>query len=96
MPVRIQRKRSKGYKMPPGAIYVGRNTRWGNPYRVTARQSPEDVVTLYRIYLRGLPAQKLRDMLEPLRGHDLACWCGEGEPCHADELLRLCAELDTS
>lgn len=24
-----------------------------------------------------------------LRGHDLACWCKEGEPCHADVLLEL-------
>jgi len=30
-PKRIQRKRTKGWKMPEGAIYVGRPTRWGNP-----------------------------------------------------------------
>jgi len=30
-PQRIQRKRSKGWKMPEGAIYVGRPSRWGNP-----------------------------------------------------------------
>jgi hypothetical protein len=36
MPQRIQRKRTKGFKLPPGAIYVGRPTRWGNPYRVGA------------------------------------------------------------
>ena len=29
---RIQRKRTKGWKMPAGAVYVGRPTRWGNPY----------------------------------------------------------------
>src|SRR5438128_309262 len=33
-PKRIQRQRIKGWQMPPGAIYVGRPTRWGNPYRV--------------------------------------------------------------
>lgn len=27
--------------------------------------------------------------LDQLRGHDLACWCKPGEPCHADVLLRL-------
>jgi hypothetical protein len=32
-PRRIQRKRTKGWKMPEGAIYVGRPTRWGNPFR---------------------------------------------------------------
>jgi hypothetical protein len=35
MPKRIQRRRTKGWRMPEGAIYVGRPTRWGNPYRVT-------------------------------------------------------------
>lgn len=34
VPRRIQRKRAKGWRMPAGAIYVGRPTRWGNPYRV--------------------------------------------------------------
>ena len=32
MPERIQRKRTKGWRMPEGAIYVGRPTKWGNPY----------------------------------------------------------------
>lgn len=30
MPQRIQRKRTKGWKMPEGAVYVGRPTKWGN------------------------------------------------------------------
>jgi hypothetical protein len=29
---RIQRRRSKGWRMPPNAIYVGRPSRWGNPF----------------------------------------------------------------
>lgn len=34
MPKRIQRKRTKGWKMPKGAVYVGRPTVWGNPFVV--------------------------------------------------------------
>lgn len=34
MPARIQRKRTKGWKAPAGAIYVGRGTRSGNPWVV--------------------------------------------------------------
>jgi hypothetical protein len=30
-PKRIQRKRTKGWKMPEGAVYVGRPTVFGNP-----------------------------------------------------------------
>ncbi len=31
-PIRIQRKRSKGYKTPPNTLYVGRPTKFGNPF----------------------------------------------------------------
>lgn len=34
MPERIQRRRVKGFVMPAEAIYVGRPTKWGNPWRV--------------------------------------------------------------
>lgn len=33
-PKRIQRKRSKGWKMPENTVYVGRPTAWGNPFYV--------------------------------------------------------------
>lgn len=32
-PHRIQRKRTKGWRMPKGAVYVGRPTPWGNLWR---------------------------------------------------------------
>ena len=37
-PRRIQRRRTKGWRAPAGAVYVGRPTRFGNPYRLI-RQS---------------------------------------------------------
>lgn len=33
-PKRIQRRRTAGWRMPEGAVYVGRGSEWGNPYRV--------------------------------------------------------------
>jgi hypothetical protein len=33
-PKRIQRRRTKGWQMPEDAIYVGRGSRWGNPWKV--------------------------------------------------------------
>ena len=32
MPKRIQRKREKGWRMPPNTVSVTRPGRWGNPY----------------------------------------------------------------
>lgn len=36
-PIRVQRKRSKGWRMPEGAVYVGRGSKWGNPFRLNDR-----------------------------------------------------------
>ncbi|WP_171108633.1 MULTISPECIES: DUF4326 domain-containing protein [unclassified Streptomyces] len=30
-PRRIQRRRTKGWRAPDGAVYVGRGSKWGNP-----------------------------------------------------------------
>lgn len=38
MPQRIQRSRAKGWRMPPGAIYVGRPSKWGNPFNFRASE----------------------------------------------------------
>jgi len=50
-PKRIQRQRIKGWRMPPDAIYVGRPTRWGNPFIVGAPYFVVDAAA----YRRGLP-----------------------------------------
>ncbi len=31
---RIQRKRTRNWRMPKNAVYVGRPSKWGNPFRV--------------------------------------------------------------
>lgn len=33
MPERIQRRRTKGWRMPENTVYVGRGSKWGNPWR---------------------------------------------------------------
>jgi hypothetical protein len=33
-PKRIQRQRTQGWRMPEGAVYVGRPTLWGNPFAI--------------------------------------------------------------
>ncbi|WP_046248098.1 DUF4326 domain-containing protein [Streptomyces sp. MBT28] len=34
MPKRVQRRRTKGWRAPEGTFYVGRGTRYGNPWTV--------------------------------------------------------------
>ncbi len=33
--LRIQRKRTRGFKMPIDSVYVGRGSKWGNPFKIT-------------------------------------------------------------
>lgn len=96
MPKRIQRQRTKGWRMPEGAIYVGRPSRGGNPYiegqeslsSPRWRYALDETVGLYRLAV-GRRLSTEPDWLAPLRGHDLACWCPLDQPCHADVLLEL-------
>ena len=87
-PARIQRRRTKGWRMPPGAVFVGRPSKWGNPYKVgtPAAPTPEAAVALFRDYLarRTDLSDAARD---ELTGKVLVCWCSPGQPCHADVLL---------
>lgn len=101
-PKRIQRKRTKGWRMPKGAIYVGRPTQWGNPFVTTdyfnaghtgsGRIAQAWIVNQYWRWLRcevHVEGHATRPSLKVLRGRDLACWCPLDQPCHADVLLEL-------
>ena len=39
-PQRIQRRRDKGWRMPEGAVYVGRPSPWGNPWPIDGEMQP--------------------------------------------------------
>lgn len=40
-PERVQRKRTKGWRKPAGAVYVGRGSVWGNPF-IVGETTPAD------------------------------------------------------
>jgi hypothetical protein len=88
VPKRFQVKRTKGWKMPANGIYVGRPTKWGNPFKISSALSRQKAVALYEDRLRKMAANKRNALLEPLRGKALGCWCPLDEPCHADVLLK--------
>jgi len=115
MPKRIQLKRTKGFRLPPGAVNVARPTKWGNPFRVGVySDSPQECVNAYQWCIARFPvpqaardlwrreggdvamlvvlAGRVRSVLDEIRGKDLACWCREDAPCHADVLLEIANE----
>ena len=88
---RIQRKRVKGWRMQPNTVYVGRPSKWGNPYKV-GELGIQTCLSKYRGWLNEqLFADP--DFLEPLKNKDLACWCSLTQPCHVDILLEFLKAL---
>ncbi len=85
---KVYNKHHKNY--PPSAVYVGRPTKWGNPYTV-ADYGKDKAIELYEMYLDQLNPELAEDAKRELRGKDLVCWCAP-KPCHADVLLRIANE----
>ncbi|WP_439539013.1 DUF4326 domain-containing protein [Sphingomonas sp.] len=52
-PARLQRTRRRNVKTPPGAVYVGRPTLWGNPFADRPRIGHARSVILYRSWVAG-------------------------------------------
>jgi hypothetical protein len=102
-PIRIQRRREKGWKMPENTVIVTRPTIWGNPFIITQRVAPgkhtggcyiavptvEDAVECYRIMVTEHRPDIVQAAQKELRGKNLACWCPLDAPCHADVLLKI-------
>ena len=104
MPIRVQRKRTKGWRMPPNTVSVTRPGKWGNPYfpgsgyamggfdsemrMVMPPATPENCVKWYRVHAEADPWLQVEAKKE-LRGKNLACWCALDAPCHADVLLEI-------
>lgn len=100
-PIRIQRKRTKGWKMPPNTVDCTRSGPWGNPYATVKNGfSKENDFWLHHTALIdgdqplsdediGEQAAKwrkwVRDHIHELRGKNLACWCPLPAPYERDK-----------
>lgn len=86
--------------MPPNTVYVGRGSKWGNPFK-GKRAVPLFIswldynfdLTPYKNELAFMPDEHYRDNLlvnlHTLKGKNLCCWCAKDKPCHADVLLNI-------
>lgn len=79
----VLNKKTSG--VPIGAVYVGRPTKWGNPFPMHAESERDKVVADYRAFLARSP-QLVAEARAELRGKDLVCWCAP-RACHADVLM---------
>ena len=83
----------------PDDVYVGRPTKWGNPFTHLPSESTraiyqvetrEQAVEAYENWI--ISHENLLNDLQELKGKNLVCWC-HPKRCHAEVLLRLANEL---
>ena len=83
---------SKKWLKEPGNIYIGRKNahistfKWGNPFKIDAKNSRIKVISLFEKYL--LTNTELLVKVSELKGKKLGCWCAP-LPCHGEILHRL-------
>ena len=70
----------------PHDVYIGRGSIWGNPFKIGADGTREEVIAKYRDRLLASPT--LLAQLPTLRGKTLGCYC-KPAACHGDVLAEL-------
>lgn len=83
-------------KKEPYDVYIGRPSKWGNPFsdrpgaedefRVSSR---EEAIVAFEMWIRQQPSLMVE--VKQLKGKILGCWC-KPRPCHGDVLVKLANE----
>jgi len=72
-------------------VYIGRPSKWGNPFKIGKDGTRNDVIAKYEAYIRG--RKDLMEALYELKGKTLGCWC-KPLACHGDVLAKLAEEVE--
>lgn len=72
----------------PYDVYIGRPSKWGNPFMIGVHGDRARVIWQYREWIMRQP--HLLASLDELRGKTLGCYC-KPLPCHGDVLVELVA-----
>jgi len=68
-------------------VYVGRPSKWGNPFTIGRDGARAQVIAKYRAWILTQPAL-VEAARRELRGKVLACWCAP-LACHAEVLAEI-------
>ena len=67
-------------------VYIGRPSKWGNPFEIGPDGTRDEVIAKYRTWIQTQP--ELMAALPELQGKRLGCWCSP-KACHGDVLCEL-------
>jgi hypothetical protein len=74
--------------MPANTAKVDRTTRWGNHPAARAGVTGAEAVRLFARWVQNdAPEEWKSAAVLALKNKNLACWCKQGAPCHADFLI---------
>jgi hypothetical protein len=73
-------------KKAPFDVYIGRPSKWGNPFVIGKDGGRDEVIQKYKEWI--LTQQHLLDDLHELKGKTLGCWCSPLR-CHGEVLLEM-------
>lgn len=82
---------NKHHGTPPGAIYCGRGSDWGNPFRTRqagGTLAHDEAVAEHEFWLAQPEQAHLLRRIDELRGHKLICFCAP-KLCHTNVLAFL-------
>ena len=84
-------------KKSPYDIYIGRGSKWGNPYShrentaaLYVVETREDAIRLYEEYIRTKP-ELIAAAKTELKNKTLGCWCAPLD-CHGEILVKISNE----
>ena len=72
------------------AVYIGRPSRWGNPYRLS-KYSRSEAIRLFEIHLVN---SGLIEQIHILKNKQLVCFC-HPKACHGEVLLKYITPLES-
>jgi hypothetical protein len=71
-------------------IFIGRPSKFGNPFVIGEDGNRTEVIAKFEQYMRSHP--DLQNYLKELDGRIIACWCRTDQSCHGDVYLKLLQE----
>jgi hypothetical protein len=74
------------WRTNPDYVYIGRGSKWGNPFKIGESSTRDDVIYLYKKWI--LCQESLINELFELDGKILVCYC-KPLACHGDVLVDL-------
>ena len=81
---------AQGWRSDPRYVYIGRPSKWGNPFP-GARYGRTEAIARHKAWIATQP--ELLAALPELRGKLLVCFCAP-LACHGDTLLALSGGTD--